>query len=51
MKVDETFGRRVFFHGGVDPLIKFSYMPKRKTEDTIALLQILYDFKDKTAEK
>jgi len=45
LKVNDVFGMRAFVHGGVQPYIKLSTKPIQKLDDTIQLLQILYDEK------
>ncbi len=45
LKVNDVFGMKAFVHGGVQPYIKLTVKPIQKLDDTIQLLQILYDEK------
>lgn len=45
LKVNDVFGMKAFVHGGVQPYIKLTTKPIHKLDDTIQLLQTLYDEK------
>lgn len=45
MNLSGEFGPKVFVHGGKEPFIRLTTKPFEKLDDTIKLLQILYDNK------
>lgn len=46
-RVNGEFGRKAFFHGGVEPFIRLSSPEKDRLDDTIRLMECILDNKDK----